>query len=197
MDVIQSIEAEGLKPEVPEFRSGDRVRVHVRVVEGDKSRTQVFEDARTRVREIGDVWETTRTSASALDLPETLSGQARSVLATVDTVEQELRARRDTVLALQQLISQERIEVAEILARIARSRARIRDRMFTRGSAPLWSVMLSPRDSITITAHVREIWAEGTVEFQAFRQNEAQRILAHVASFAALLFLTIWVRQHA
>ncbi len=43
MDVIQSIEAEGLKQEVPEFRSGDRVRVHVRVVEGEKSRTQVFE----------------------------------------------------------------------------------------------------------------------------------------------------------
>jgi large subunit ribosomal protein L19 len=43
MDVIRSIEAEGLKPELPVFRSGDRVRVHVRVVEGEKSRTQVFE----------------------------------------------------------------------------------------------------------------------------------------------------------
>lgn len=43
MDVIQSIEAEGLKPELPAFRAGDRVRVHVRVVEGEKSRTQVFE----------------------------------------------------------------------------------------------------------------------------------------------------------
>ena len=43
MDVIRSIEAEGLKKEVPPFRPGDRVRVHVRVVEGDKSRIQVFE----------------------------------------------------------------------------------------------------------------------------------------------------------
>ena len=43
MDVIEAIEAEGLKSEVPAFRAGDRVRVHVRVVEGDKSRTQVFE----------------------------------------------------------------------------------------------------------------------------------------------------------
>jgi len=44
MDVIRSIE-EAQKPdrEVPVFRSGDRVRVHVRVVEGEKSRTQVFE----------------------------------------------------------------------------------------------------------------------------------------------------------
>jgi large subunit ribosomal protein L19 len=43
MDMIQSIEAEGLKQELPDFRSGDRVRVHVRVVEGEKSRTQIFE----------------------------------------------------------------------------------------------------------------------------------------------------------
>ena len=43
MDVIQTIEAEGLKQDLPQFRAGDRVRVHVRVVEGEKSRTQVFE----------------------------------------------------------------------------------------------------------------------------------------------------------
>lgn len=43
MDVIGGIDAAGLKKDVPEFRPGDRVRVHVRVVEGDKSRIQVFE----------------------------------------------------------------------------------------------------------------------------------------------------------
>lgn len=43
MNVIKSIDAEGLKKDVPAFRPGDRVRVHVRVVEGDKSRIQIFE----------------------------------------------------------------------------------------------------------------------------------------------------------
>jgi len=43
MSVIRMIEAAGLKADVPEFRSGDHVKVHVRVVEGDKSRIQVFE----------------------------------------------------------------------------------------------------------------------------------------------------------
>jgi large subunit ribosomal protein L19 len=43
MDLIQSVEAENLKENIPSFRSGDRVRVHVRVVEGEKSRTQIFE----------------------------------------------------------------------------------------------------------------------------------------------------------
>ena len=43
MELISSLETQGLKESVPEFRSGDRVRVHVRVVEGEKSRIQVYE----------------------------------------------------------------------------------------------------------------------------------------------------------
>jgi large subunit ribosomal protein L19 len=43
MEVIRSIDSESLKQDIPAFRAGDRVRVHVRVVEGNKSRIQVFE----------------------------------------------------------------------------------------------------------------------------------------------------------
>ncbi len=34
---------EGLPSELPEFRPGDTLRVHVRIVEGDKERVQIFE----------------------------------------------------------------------------------------------------------------------------------------------------------
>ena len=43
MTPIDRIEAEQLRKDVPSFRPGDTVRVHVRVVEGDKERIQVFE----------------------------------------------------------------------------------------------------------------------------------------------------------
>lgn len=42
MNIIQTIEKEQLKPEVTAFKVGDSVRVHTRVVEGDKERIQVF-----------------------------------------------------------------------------------------------------------------------------------------------------------
>ncbi len=42
-NLIDKIEAEQLKPQVPELRPGDTVRVHVKVVEGEKERIQVFE----------------------------------------------------------------------------------------------------------------------------------------------------------
>lgn len=42
-NLIDKIETEQLKPQVPELRPGDSVRVHVKVVEGEKERIQVFE----------------------------------------------------------------------------------------------------------------------------------------------------------
>ena len=43
MNVIDQIEAEQTKREVPALRPGETVRVHVKIVEGEKERTQVFE----------------------------------------------------------------------------------------------------------------------------------------------------------
>ena len=42
-DIIAAIEAEQLKSGLPDFRPGDSLRVHVKVVEGEKERIQVFE----------------------------------------------------------------------------------------------------------------------------------------------------------
>ncbi len=40
---ISDIEAKYLRKDVPEFRSGDTVRVHTKIKEGDKERIQIFE----------------------------------------------------------------------------------------------------------------------------------------------------------
>jgi large subunit ribosomal protein L19 len=43
MDKIQLVEAAQLRTDIPEFKSGDTIIVHVRVVEGDKERIQQFQ----------------------------------------------------------------------------------------------------------------------------------------------------------
>jgi large subunit ribosomal protein L19 len=43
MDIVNQLEAEQSKKEVPNIRPGETVRVHVQVVEGEKERTQIFE----------------------------------------------------------------------------------------------------------------------------------------------------------
>lgn len=43
MTLIEALERENLKPEIPEFNVGDTVRVHNKIVEGTRERIQVFE----------------------------------------------------------------------------------------------------------------------------------------------------------
>lgn len=43
MDIIKSIEQAQLKDNLPEFRVGDTVQVHYRIIEGARERIQVFE----------------------------------------------------------------------------------------------------------------------------------------------------------
>lgn len=43
MNLVDIIEQENLKKEVPNFNIGDTVRVFVKVIEGDKERLQAFE----------------------------------------------------------------------------------------------------------------------------------------------------------
>jgi len=43
MNVIDAIEKEQLRDDVPEFSPGDTVKVHLKVVEGNRERIQVFE----------------------------------------------------------------------------------------------------------------------------------------------------------
>jgi large subunit ribosomal protein L19 len=41
--LIQEIETAAMRADVPEFRPGDTLKVHVRVTEGNRSRIQVFQ----------------------------------------------------------------------------------------------------------------------------------------------------------
>ena len=45
MTVLEKIEQGQMKKDLPDFRAGDNVRVHVKIKEGDKERVQVFEGA--------------------------------------------------------------------------------------------------------------------------------------------------------
>ena len=50
MNVLQKIEQEQLRFDHPDFRTGDTVRVHIRIIEGTKERVQVFQGVVIRKR---------------------------------------------------------------------------------------------------------------------------------------------------
>ncbi len=57
MNTLDVLDAEQLRDDIPAFRPGDTVKVHVRVIEGNRSRIQVFQGVVIR-RQGGGVRET-------------------------------------------------------------------------------------------------------------------------------------------
>ena len=43
MNTLDTLDAESLRTDVPDFRPGDTLKVHVRVVEGNRERVQLFQ----------------------------------------------------------------------------------------------------------------------------------------------------------
>lgn len=52
-DIMRSIEEEQIKKDLPDFRPGDTVKVHVKVVEGTRERIQIFEGTVLKIRGAG------------------------------------------------------------------------------------------------------------------------------------------------
>jgi large subunit ribosomal protein L19 len=50
MNLLDLIEKEQMRADIPAFKSGDTVKVHVRIIEGQKERIQVFEGVVIRKR---------------------------------------------------------------------------------------------------------------------------------------------------
>ena len=43
MNILDTVDAASLRKDIPQFRAGDELKIHVRVIEGNKSRLQVFQ----------------------------------------------------------------------------------------------------------------------------------------------------------
>ena len=57
MNTLDALDNDSLRDDIPDFRPGDTVKVHVRVVEGNRSRIQVFQGVVIR-RQGGGIRET-------------------------------------------------------------------------------------------------------------------------------------------
>ena len=50
MNVLEAIEKEQMRVDIPDFRPGDTVKVHARIKEGEKERIQIFQGVVIRKR---------------------------------------------------------------------------------------------------------------------------------------------------
>ena len=73
VDIIRSIEREQMRSDIPDFKPGDTVRAHVRVVEGSRERIQTFEGIviRRRAGGLNENFTIRRISANGVGVERT------------------------------------------------------------------------------------------------------------------------------
>jgi large subunit ribosomal protein L19 len=120
MNTIDLVEKPRLRDDLPEFRPGDTVKVHVRVVEGNRERIQVFQGVVIR-RQGGGLRETftVRKISFGVGVERTFPVHSPSI-GKLEVV-QKGRVRRAKLYYLRELRGK---------------RARIRERREVRGAAP-------------------------------------------------------------
>jgi large subunit ribosomal protein L19 len=53
MNTLDALDAQSMRTDLPEFRAGDTLKVHARVVEGNRSRIQIFQGVVIRIHGSG------------------------------------------------------------------------------------------------------------------------------------------------
>lgn len=111
--LVSEITATQLRNDIPEFKSGDEVKVSVRIVEGEKSRIQVFQGV-VIARRGGGVSETftVRKMSSGVGVERTFPLQSPNVAAI--TVVRKGKVRRNKITYIRKL-SGKSARIKEIL----------------------------------------------------------------------------------
>ena len=102
MDLIREVTQQYLKSDIPDFRPGDTVKVHVRLKEGEKERIQIFEGL-VIARKHGGISETftVRKISSGIGVERTFPVHSPSI-ADIDVVRRG-RVRRAKLYSIRGL----------------------------------------------------------------------------------------------
>ncbi|NIN72162.1 MAG: mechanosensitive ion channel [Gemmatimonadetes bacterium] len=104
-----------------------------------------------RLGQLRATWRVTSEAAAEQDYPETAVEVVRSVLASIDSVQAQLRSRLEIVLTLQNQVAELESEAGEVLARVAAAQEEARLGLLSPESLPIWRAIAAPQ--------VAEMWA--------------------------------------
>jgi hypothetical protein len=150
-------------------------------------RSSVLEGERDSLAWIRAVWEVTLESAEAQELPVAAVERVGELLATVDSVEAQLRERRDAVLTLQTRLANEGIRITTRLAAIHEAQRQAQLRILAADSPPLWKAFAGSGGPGAVAATVRRGWSQRLATLESFVRANGDRIRIHVIVFVLLL----------
>jgi small-conductance mechanosensitive channel len=160
-----------------------------------QGRTQELETQSHNLKELQEVWQLTSELAKNEKAPRAIRERVTSILERIKSADKKVSGRLNSLLVVQNQISQEQIKINEIIDRIKKNEKETRKQLFVIDSPPLWVAFQADRDSLEITSQIRESWTELIRANIAFVSVNENRFYIHLAIYILLIILMFYLHQ--
>lgn len=154
------------------------------------NRSRKLVSALDEVRDLRTTWELTRDSAEEVEMPVAILERVNSVLLDIDTVYTLVSARIDTVLTLQDQVSQKLVFVDETISGLKETQGHVQRMLFATDSPPIWKLIFADRDSADLRETASASWRSNWDGLRTYAARYSSRFIDQLIA-AVLVFLAI------
>jgi small-conductance mechanosensitive channel len=140
------------------------------------------------------LWEMTRDSTRAGDVPAEVTREIRQTLAAVDSVQGLVRATRDTVLRLQAAVGEQKARADQNLADQRQEIARRRGRLLRIDSSPLWKAFDRPGEHRSLSERIIATWQLNFRSVRWFIEEQKGTLLGSLVFLLVLIAVLAGLR---
>lgn len=159
------------------------------------ARIQIIDAEKVKLQKMRTLWELTRTTADKEGYPVAIKKNIQSVLSEIEDVENRHRERLRVILTLQGRISNQSLEIMDVLNRLETAQARSRQRLFTQDSPPLWKANFAPEKEISVFERIGGIWQKKSETLFGYMDENWERLLINLFVFVILSFILLNLRR--
>jgi len=156
------------------------------------SRSQVLERQKKLLQNMAVEWKITADSTKSEETPEAIRERIASIVIEIDTVETNLAERINTLLVLQNRISEQQIAINELISLINNTEAQLQTRLFVQDSPPLWEAFQAQDDTLHIGGKIGESWKNFSQTMIGFVRANKNNMYLHLILFAGLLAIMVY-----
>jgi small-conductance mechanosensitive channel len=160
-----------------------------------QGRSQDLEKQSHNLKEMTDIWHLTEENAIREKAPRAIRERVKSTLKEIGTIEIKVSPRLNTVLVLQNQISNVQIKINDLLSRIKKTEQETRNQLFVIDSPALWEAFKVDSDSLQFTSQLQASWEELFRSNIAFLTANENRFYFHLVIFAILIILMLYLNR--
>jgi small-conductance mechanosensitive channel len=158
-------------------------------------RSQNLEDAHQRLGKMVNLWQNTQQRALDEGAPEAIRERIKAIADEIGKVDEQLTERVGELLTLQDRISQQQIEISELITLINKTEAELQSRLFVPDSPPLWQAFQAREDSLHFGKQIKISWGDFLRTNLAFVKANEDRFYLHLVIFVLLFALMVYFQR--